>query len=175
MSDTTYSIFNFLEFILRDFHIFIVVLILSFFSLYKRNLKMVTICENKKVFTKCSFMDFLHYFISWFVFLYFFKLAILPIRLIPFLVINILVVSFIFFGFIFKRCFFTIIQNKCLKCPENVTFEGKVFNYRDIKHTKKGYVSKAFINGNKSNLAILLLLSIKFIIEALITKRITLY
>ena len=98
-------------------------------------------------------------------------MIIFPVRLVPFIILTILVVGIFFFGVIFKRCFISILENKC-EGVANLTYDRRKINDEEVKMMKKGYVSKGFTNGvNKITFGIFFFISIKFLIETLVSKK----
>lgn len=162
--------------ILSNVNIFILALIISLYIVFTKISKNFKKYKNNsqkiKTYTVCFFISFIHVFIV-FLFLGFsIKLFILPIKTIEYVLVIIFILLLIYFGFLFKRCFITILENKCLKLPQNFTWMGNVMNSDDYNITiKKGFVSKEFTDGSKGHLLIAIIISFKYLIELLVNSK----
>ena len=149
--------------------VFIISIYLTFFKIYR------VLGQKKKTvrnYTLCFLITFIHLFVYLLFLGFSIKLFILPIKRVEYILVVIFILLLIYLGFCFKRCFLTILENKCLNLSQDHTWMGKRLD-NDISNItiKKGFVSREFTNGNKGPLLLVIILSFKYLIEILVNSN----
>ena len=163
-----------LKAIFSNVNIFLLVFIISIYLTFLKINRVFKQKKKKKVrmYTLCFLITFIHVFVFFLFIGFFIKLFILPIKRVEYIIIMIFILSLIYLGFVFKRCFITILENKCLNLPQQYTWMGNRLDNDNYNITiKKGFVSKEFTHGSKGPLLLVIILSFKYLIEILVNSN----
>lgn len=135
------------------------ILIFSFFiSFLYTYIKVKNYDKKIKKRIICILLIYVHSLPSMIISLFVLKLFLLPILLYEYILIVIILAFILLFAFLFEGCILTILENKCLGLPEDIKEKDK----------SKICLPKRFIKIHKITLIILILLSVKYLIESYI-------